>query len=124
MQVGYLRRLFESRPWQRLLPDQGAIVGDRGVGASALRAARAADGSFLFVYSPYGRPFQVDLARLSGMVEASWFDPQSGVAVPVGSFPNAGARPFDPPGDEGRGNDWVLVLDDAGRGFGAPGAAP
>ena len=123
-QMGYMRRLFESRPWQRLVADQGALVGDRGAGPSALRAARAADASFLLVYSPYGRSFQVDMGRLGGgRVEASWFDPQSGVAVPIGAFPGSGPRAFDPPGDEARGNDWVLVLDDAARGFGPPGAS-
>jgi len=28
---------------------------------------------------------------------------------------------FVPPGTPGRGNDWVLVIDDAARGFPAPG---
>jgi hypothetical protein len=29
---------------------------------------------------------------------------------------------FDPPGEPGTGNDWVLVLDERDREWGAPGA--
>lgn len=120
-QMGHMRRLFESRPWQRLLPDQSALLGARGEGASAIRAARAADGSFLFVYTPYGLPVEVQLARIDGIPRAWWFDPRTGQAIPIGSSA-AMDRRFDPPGEPGRGNDWVLVVDDSRKGYGVPGA--
>ena len=120
-QMGHLRRLFESRPWQRLEPRDAALLGDRGEGPARLRAARASDGSFLLAYSPYGRPLEIDLGAVDGAARAWWFDPRSGEATDVGRLPAGGSRRFDPPGDEGRGNDWVLVVDAADRGFGAPG---
>ena len=66
-------------------------------------------------------------ARRAGKMAAStiiawWFDPRSGGATQIGEFPTSGMREFDPPGDPQRGNDWVLVLDDKGKGFAAPGA--
>jgi hypothetical protein len=119
-QMGYMRALFESRPYQRLAPDPTTIA-EPGEGAAHVRAARADDGSFLLAYTPYGRAVEVDLTRVSGSrVEASWFDPRTGVLTRVGAFPTQGRQAFTPPGAEGRGNDWLLVLDDAARRFRAP----
>lgn len=53
-------------------------------------------------------------------VKAWWFSPRSGEATAVGEFPNEGQREFTPP-DPGEALDWVLVLDDAARGFPVPG---
>jgi hypothetical protein len=48
---------------------------------------------------------------------AWWFDPRNGEAQPAGEFPTNGSQEFAPPTD----GDWVLVLDDAERGYPAPG---
>ena len=53
-------------------------------------------------------------------VRAWWYDPRTGHARVTGVFENKGTRDFDPPGKAARGNDWVLVLDDASKHFGAP----
>jgi hypothetical protein len=52
---------------------------------------------------------------------AWWFNPRDGSAKRIGEFGNSGEYPFVAPQPTGRGNDWVLVLDDAGRKFGQPG---
>ena len=44
----------------------------------------------------------------------------TGGATAIGTFPNTGERAFTPP-DAGEMLDWVLVLDDAARGYPAPG---
>lgn len=122
-QMGYLRALVTSRPFLELVPDLALVAGSAGDGPAAQRAARGRDGSFAFVYTPYGEPVVVDLEKLSGeTMRAYWFDPRTGAAVEIGMFPREGTRPFDPPGEAGRGNDWVLVVDDAARGYPAPGA--
>jgi hypothetical protein len=36
---------------------------------------------------------------------------------------NTAPRQFVPPADDG-GGDWILVIDDASRGYGPPGIAP
>src|SRR5690606_16902489 len=63
-QMGHVRRLFESRPFERLRPDQALIVDGPTAGGARVRAARAEDGSFAFIYSAMGRPFALDLARV------------------------------------------------------------
>lgn len=121
-QMGHLRRLFESRPFTKLVPDQELIAGDAGEGAGHVRAARAEDGSFAFVYTPTGSPVTVALGKLKGeKLSAYWYDPRRGVSAKIGIFRRGAARKFVPP-TKGRGHDWVLVLDDAARGFAAPGS--
>lgn len=120
-QMGHLRRLFESRPFSELVPDQSLLAGAVGSGGEHQRAARASDGSFLLAYTPFGRPLSVRLDRLRGpRVRAYWFDPRTGAARMIGTFARAGTRTFNPPGNERRGNDWVLVLDSGDAAFPAP----
>lgn len=120
-QMGYMRNLFESRPYQRLVPDQSVIIGDTKDGAAHIRAARASDGSFLFVYTPYGRAFTVDMTKIGGeRVNAYWFNPRSEMVHEIGLIGQTDRHSFDPPGDKTRGNDWVLVLDNAELGFRKP----
>lgn len=121
-QMGHVRRLFESRPYPKLVPDQSVFVGDAGRGAEHPRAARADDGRFLFAYLPSGSSVTLRMNVMGGPnVQAWWFDPRLGRATPAGEHHNSGTVRFDPPGEPGRGNDWVLVLDDAGQRFPRPG---
>lgn len=120
-QMGYLRNLLESRPWQSLLPDQSLVtVPDSS--REHVRAARAADGSFLLVYVPNGETIKVNLEKLTGKdLSGWWFSPKAGVAARIGKVRKSGSREFDAPGESFRGNDWVLVIDDAGKNYGVPG---
>jgi hypothetical protein len=125
-QMGYARRLLESRPFLSRIPDPSVLASDHGRGGDHIEATRDADGSYAFVYSPTGKPFTVDLEKLSGAtLRARWFNPRTGEAIEAGTVPRKGTRAFTPP-TQGKGNDWVFVLDDAARGFGPPGkpAAP
>ncbi|MBM3839504.1 MAG: DUF4038 domain-containing protein [Verrucomicrobia bacterium] len=112
-QVGLARKLFESRAYQKLVPDQSLLTSEAGEGAEHIRAAGASDRSFGFVYSPMGKPFTVNVGKFTGSrIKAQWFNPRDGAWKSDGEFPTLGARQFTPP-STGRGNDWVLVLDGA-----------
>ena len=122
-QVGHGSRLFRSRPFLGLVPDQSLIQNENPEDGGHQRAARAADGSYLIAYSPYGRPLTLDLRSLSGAaLRVWWFDPRTGQAEDVGRFDKPASRTFDPPGAAARGNDWVLVIDDAARNYIRPGS--
>jgi hypothetical protein len=84
-----------------------------------LEATRDAAGTYAFVYFPTSdQAATIDLARLrSKSVRAWWFDPRSGVATLVGDVPGGAPHLFRAPS---YGPDWVLVLDDAGAGYGPP----
>lgn len=121
VQMGLVRKLFASRPFQKLVPDQGIISGNHGRGTAHMRAARAEDGSFLFVYVPVGQPITINLEKIAGRgCLAWWYNPRDGKAEKIGEFPTAGTKEFLPP-NLGRGQDWVIVIDSVAQTFPQPG---
>lgn len=122
VQAGYMRWLFESRPWQQLVPDQSVIASGPNQGGKDVRAAIAQDGSFLFVYAPYGTSFTLNLTKIkASQLRLWWFNPRLGNSIFIGEQAKSDKMTFDPPADEARGNDWVLVVDNAEAGYGRPG---
>ena len=114
----YVRALIESRPQLSRVPDPSMVV-DPLSGADRIVAARG-DG-YAFVYSPQGRKFTLKLGVISGdRVKATWFNPRTGATQEMAELVNRGEREFVCPA-EGFGADWVLIVDDAGRKFPAPG---
>jgi hypothetical protein len=127
-QMQHGRALLESRPFLTRVPAPEIVVADRvttrvpGAGRYAIVATRDSEGRFAMVYVPVGRPFTVRLSAIAGpTAKAWWFNPRDGRATAIGTFPTTADRTFTPP-DPGETLDWVLVLDDAARGFGPPGA--
>ena len=121
-QMRHLRGLMESRPLVSRVPDQNLVPENQAEGPEHLEAARG-DG-YAFVYIPTGAPVRVDLTRLSaGTLRCWWFDPRTGKTVDLGTRANNRLSEFIPPGEHRRGNDWVLVIDDASRSFPPPGSA-
>jgi hypothetical protein len=120
-QMTHVRRLFESRPFHKLVPDQSILLDGPKHGGAKVRAARATDGSFVFVYSPRGEQFTVRVNVIrTHRIRQTWFDPRTGKATALHTTDTPGFQSFVPP-TSGRGNDWILVLDDATAGFPAPG---
>jgi len=131
----HLKRLFESRSWHTLVPDQFSfkpwfeldfteekrvVVDGLGEqrGLDFLAAAYTADRRTLIAYMPTARTVTVDLSRLSGESKRGWwFDPRTGQALPAGEFPGGGLIKLTPPAD----GDWVFVIDDAAANLPAPG---
>ncbi|MFB6136925.1 MAG: glycoside hydrolase family 140 protein [Halobacteriaceae archaeon] len=111
-QMGFVRRLFESRPWQRLEPDQVILVDAPDSGGAKVRAATARDGSFTVAYSPRGEQFTLEKNALSPQwLREIWYDPRYGTAYETHTTDNQGVQTYDPP-TEGRGEDWVLIVED------------
>ncbi len=112
--MGHLRRLIESRPMLERMPDQSLLIGGAGEGAAHRRATRGR--SYALIYSPDGAPFTVRLGVITGArLRASWFNPRTGETSFLETLENRGEHRFDPPGEAAIGNDWVLVLEDAGE---------
>ncbi len=114
MGMMYWGRLFRSRPWYELVPDQKHEVVTGGLGEfrglDYLAAGRTPDGKTVIAYIPTRRSITVDMSKVSGDRAVSWwFDPRTGKASAAGEFPTTGRRDFVPPTE----GDWVLVLDDA-----------
>lgn len=93
-------------------------------GGAKVRAIRAANGAFAFIYSPRGESFTVDKTALQAKrVKEIWYDPKYGVARHIHTSDNWGYQTYTPP-TSGRGNDWILILEDEAPGFPLPGATP
>jgi hypothetical protein len=123
-QVQFLRYLVESRPMLDRVPEQSLIVENDLPVLDRVEAMRAADGSYAFVYTAAGKPFQMRTGKLSGAkLVAWWYDPRTGKAKQFDTFLKTDTREFTPP-SSGIGNDWVLVLDDAAKKFPPPGVPP
>jgi len=121
-QLRHLRALMESRSFLTRIPDQSLIAVGAGEGAHHVQATRDEGGSYAMLYLPAaGQTVSVDTSKLSGKrLKAWWYDPRTGkAAAQEGEFPVGGELSFTSPKEEGP--DWVLVLDDAARGFGPPG---
>jgi len=110
-QMGFVRRLFESKPFQELVPDQGMVVDGPTSGGAKIRAARSRNGTFAFIYSPRGEPFAVDKSAIkAGWVKEYWYDPRYGCTYYLHTIANAAFQTYAPP-TSGRGNDWILILE-------------
>jgi hypothetical protein len=114
-QMGFVRRLFERYSFAQLVPDAGVVLDGPHTGGAKVRAARAADGSFVVAYSPRGERFTLDRSVLDARrVRELWYDPRYGTFQHVHTSDNAGLQTYTPP-TSGRGNDWVLVLEGVGE---------
>jgi hypothetical protein len=129
-QMQHAKHLLLSRPFLTRVPDDAIVVTDRvptsvpGAGRYRFTATREASGSYAMVYAPVGRRFRVRLSVISGpTAKAWWFNPRDGKATAIGEFPTAGEPDFISP-SPGELTDWVLVLDDAAKGFPPPGVLP
>jgi hypothetical protein len=112
-QMKFVRKLIESRPILDRIPDQSLIVENEYGPAERIQATRGKD--YAFVYTSAGKPFTVNLGKVSGgQVTAYWFDPRKGEVKQVGSFGNKGQQKFSPP-STGYGQDWILIIDDASK---------
>jgi hypothetical protein len=119
-QMGLLRRLFQSRPFQTLVPDQDMIVDGPTTGGAKIRAVRSKQGVFAFIYSPRGEPFTINKTVLTARrLREFWYDPRYGSLYHVHTGDNASFQTYTPP-TSGRGNDWILVIEDDQAEFPAP----
>ncbi len=108
-QIGYVKKLrlsrdyFSLRPAPELLPENFDGMGHM--------AAAVGDG-YAYVYSPLGIPFAVELGCLKGAnaLRAIWFDPRTGEESVFAILPPRGRTTLVPP-TQGKGCDWVLVLE-------------
>jgi hypothetical protein len=121
LQMGYMRKLFESRPFLKMIPDQDILENVYGQDKNEIRAARDKDGSFIIVYSAYGNSIHVNLEKLSAdRIKGYWYNPRESESLPIESFKNTKkTRAFVPP-SSGIRTDWVLVLDDPSKNYQDP----
>lgn len=111
-QMGYVRRLFEAYPFHQLAPAQEMIVDGPTSGGAKIRAMLSRDKTFALIYSPRGEPFTIDKRVFKPKrLRESWYDPRYGCTYYVHTTANAAFQTYVPP-TSGRGNDWILILEE------------
>lgn len=100
VQMGYVRRFFESIAWEKLVGDDSVVAEGLGTGGELGAGARATDGSYALVYVPTGRKIRLETKRIRGGLEAEWLDPRTGARVAA----VGGSEGYETP----TGEDWVL----------------
>jgi hypothetical protein len=134
-QMLYLKKLFESRSFSDRVPAQDMIVGAPGDWATGQKAmaGMSNDSTWAIIYFPNDtsmRSIRVGIISKE-KVNAWWYNPRDGKCYteentatdqPFAVYTSFDypALEFDPPGDEGLNNDWVLVLDNARKGYSKP----
>jgi hypothetical protein len=117
----HARRLLESHSFLSRVPDQSLLVPAYYPETDYVVATRG-DG-YAFVYFPTGWPAEIYLDKIeANKILAYWFDPRKGEINFIDTLPGTGTRRFTPP-TGGRGNDWILILDDASKNFKNPGGS-
>ncbi|TCL74561.1 collagenase-like protein with putative collagen-binding domain [Rhizobium sp. BK251] len=112
--ISYLKKLFDTLSWWKLVPDQGKLAG-RG---ENVVCARADDGSFALVYITGDKAVSLDLEAIStSTLKARWYDPSSGTYTGASAMlETSGTTRFEVPAPKNKAgySDWVLVVGGAG----------
>jgi hypothetical protein len=115
----HARRLIESRPFLSRVPDQSLIVPQYFPETDHVAATRG--NGYAFVYFPTGKSAEIRMGKIGAeIILAYWFDPRKGVVTFIDKYSGKSNMRFTPP-STGRGNDWILVLDDESKNFKSPG---
>lgn len=119
-QMQHAKNLLLSRDFLSGAPAPELVVEPMG-GILHMPVLRGAD--YLMAYTAQGQPVRLSAGCMQGRALTGWwYDPRTGEAHAIGDVSDAQPISLMPPSG-GRGNDWVLVLDDAQAGYGAPGTS-
>jgi hypothetical protein len=111
-QMGILKKLFTSRAFDQLVPNKDIVVDGPTSGGAKIKASLASDGTYAIIYSPRGEKFSIDKSHLkSEKLKESWFDPRYGSEYKIHTSGTKGIQTYTPP-TNGRGNDWVLIIEE------------
>jgi hypothetical protein len=124
-QMAHLKRLFLSRPFFSREPDNSFVVSEPQKQSRSTMATRDKRWRYAFVYLPSGGRVTLDVKSFPALqFNVWWYSPRDGYAIDAGHRAN-GRQPmtFAAP-SRGRGNDWVLVIDDCDADFPMPGIEP
>jgi len=125
-QLKHLKALILSRPFLARIPDQQLILEGQGEGLAQIQATRDGnfeknDADYVMVYFPEARRVTIQTEKIAAKaLRGWWFNPRNGEVTALGTVPNTLKATFEPP-TRGKDEDWVLVLDDAGKSYPAPG---
>jgi hypothetical protein len=115
--IGYLSEFLHGLgdDFLKIRPDQSIVRSENSDSYDMhIQAAVASDKSFALIYSASDARYTLDLTKFrSNKISARWYNPRENTFRKDKGNPyrNTNAnQSFDPPGNEGAGHDWVLML--------------
>ena len=119
-QVGYLKKLIESRPFLHRIPDQTIIEKGQGEKGEYICAFRDSIGSYIMVYIPVGKTVTLKTSCIHfEHLNAWWVNPRTPEVLSIGLIENKVNIEFTTP-TLGFEKDWVLVIDNSQYNYGRP----
>lgn len=110
-QVGFLKKLIESRSPLNRIPDQSIIAEGQGEKGGYITAFRDNDNKYAMIYLPVGKKIAVNTSFIDGdKIKTSWFNPRTGKTERASLLKKGTIMNFVPP-TTGLENDWVLILE-------------
>ena len=120
-QVKHLKNLMLSRPFLSRIPDPAIVPGAQEENNDYVIATRDQNGTYAMIYFPTGKATDLDLSSLNGsQLNAWWYDPRTGASFRGETLSKSSLLSITPP-SSGKGNDWVLVIDEAEANYPPPG---
>jgi len=117
-QMQHAKNLMLSRDFLAGKPAPELVADPMG-GVLHIPALRGVD--YLMAYTAQGQPVRLAAGCMRRQkITGWWYDPRTGKARSIGNVSDEKDFALMPPSG-GRGNDWVLVLDEESKGYGAPG---
>jgi hypothetical protein len=108
-QMIFLKELMLRFHFEELAPDQSVFV-NPGVRYNHQVALRG--NSCILVYTYNGRSINFkSIPFKDNQLKFSWYNPRNGAYSVGGKISNKKVLEFDPPGKQGDGNDWVLIVE-------------
>ena len=120
-QVGYLKKLIESRSPLTRVPDQGIVRRQKDDPAAYAVAFRDVSGDYCMVYLPVSEQLELNLSFMTATdIRIWWFDPSLGHAGEPMTVKKENFMVMGPPAGEKK-KDWVLIIENAAKKFTEPG---
>jgi hypothetical protein len=102
-------------------PDSSIIISGQGLKGEHIEAFRSADNGYAMIYLPVGKSITINTGYMACKeITAWWYNPKDERAKKIGNLERKDRMDFTAP-TTGIDNDWVLVIDDATKNYGAPG---
>lgn len=110
-QVKHLKNLILEFQFFTRVPAQELIGTVQNDDEDYVAATRDLEGNHALFYFPSGNPTDLNLTSLVGeSYNSNWYDPRTGVKIPGYPIRKSERIKVTPP-SQGRGNDWVLIIE-------------
>lgn len=117
--MGYISSFLHrfGKDFLKFRPNQSLVIdGNSDSYDTHIQSTLAIDNSFALIYSASDARYTADLSILSGhTISGIWYNPRSNEYLTENSIlieDTKKLHSFDPPGNLGAGNDWILILSD------------